>query len=262
LVACRERPSNHITFDNIGGAIMDRDLPARTSALKAKRIPLADLEKLETYLKFLARSSLARETVTWLRAGCLTGLRPSEWREAVLDGNWLIVKNAKTTNGRGNGVERSLDLSALSGGDLRVVERMAGLGGGWALQGEYDQRQTQCAAVLYAACLKIWPSPRRHYTLYSARHQALANAKATMTRAEVSALAGHKTERTAQSRYGRRTSAWNRSEMPGAASPAAENTATVKPWSNPYWSAEAKAARAARPAEISPTPSSPSPSPR
>ena len=237
---------------------MDRDLPARTSALKAKRIPLADLEKLETYLKHFARSSVARETATWLRAGCLTGLRPCEWRDAALDGAWLTVRNAKTSNDRGNGDERSLDLSALSSEDIRVVGTMGSLGAGWELQREFGARQTQCAAVLYAACLRIWPFPRRHYTLYSARHQALANAKATMSRAEVSALAGHKTERTAQSRYGRRTSAWAQSERPGAAIPSEENTATVRPWANPYWTPEAKAARAATHADpylaISPAP--------
>lgn len=224
---------------------MDRFIPARTSALKSKRIPLADFQKLETYFRHFARSTVASETAIWLRAGCLTGLRPCEWRNAALEGFWLTVQNAKTSNDRGNGVERSLDLTTLSDEDLRVVELMTSIGAGWELQGDFGARQTQCAAVLYAACLKIWPFPRKHYTLYSARHQALANAKSTMTHAEVSALAGHKTERTAQNRYGRRTSAWSRSDSPGAAVPSAENTATVHQWTNPYWTPKAKAARAA-----------------
>ncbi len=228
---------------------MDRDLPARTSALKAKRIPLADFDKLETYLRRFSCSTVSRETADWIRAGCLTGLRPGEWRHAVIDGTDLIVKNAKTSNGRGNGVERTLHLSALSDADLQIVARMAAVGASWELQREYAQRQQQCAAALYAACLRIWPHPRRHYALYSARHQALANAKDSMSRAEVSAMAGHKTERTAQSRYGRRTSAWAREDRPGAVMPSDANVATVSPWSNPYWSPEAKAARAA-PAQV------------
>ena len=222
---------------------MARDIPARTSALKAKRIPAADLDKLETYLRRIARSEVAIQTADWLRAGCLTGLRPCELRDAVLDGNWLTVRNAKTSNGRGNGPERMLDLSALSDSDLEIVDRMVSTGTGWEMRGEYGDRQRQCAAAVLAACRKIWPYPRRHYTLYSARHQALANAKTSMTRSEVSALAGHKTERTAQSSYGRRTSAW--SDRPGAAIPSADNVATVKPWANLYLSAEAKADRAA-----------------
>ncbi len=215
------------------------DLPLRTSALKRKFLPLDDLDRLETRLRRLARSPMAVVTADWLRAGCLTGLRPCEWSDASLDGDLLTVRNRKTSNGRGNGVFRTLDLSALSNADLSVVARMAERGAGWAALGTYASRQAACAEIVREACLAIWPSPRRHYTLYSARHQALANAKDALSPVEVGALAGHKTSRTAVRSYGLRGSAWRSPDAPGAAAPTEGNVATVIEWTNPRFGAKA-----------------------
>lgn len=218
---------------------MDRDLPipARTSALKLKRLPLCDLERLECRLRRVARSPLAYVTADWLRAGCLTGLRPCEWSDAVLEGAELTVRNRKTSNGRGNGVHRTLGLAGLSDSDLSVIRRMCDRGAGWTFDGVYDERQRQCAAIVYDACRAIWPNPRRHYSLYSARHQAVANAKNEMSPVEVAALAGHRTSRTAVRSYGLRGAAWRSPDAPGAAQPTAENVSTVVEWVNPRFSA-------------------------
>ena len=203
-------------------------IPARTSALKLKRIPREDATLLDAYLRRLARSSYAIETADWLRSGLLTGLRPCEWRDARILGDYLIVATAKATNGRGNGTHRHLDVSALSDADRAVLDRHVSRGVGWALLGDYTEWQRRAGDTLHAACRRIWPSPRRHYTLYSARHQCLATSKRTMSPAEVSALAGHATEREAQRAYGRRGSGWR--EAPGAAQPIPSEVATVRPW--------------------------------
>jgi integrase len=226
-------------------------LPARTSAMKAKRLPLADLECLELRLRRFSRSALASTTADWLRAGCLTGLRPCEWSDARLDGDMLVVANRKTSNSRGNGPVRTLDLSALSAADLKVVERMASTGAGWQAFGDFEIYQKRCAQVVYVTCKDIWPVKNPHYTLYSCRHQAVANSKVSMGRSEVSALVGHATERTAQRSYGRRSAAWDGNDKPGTAMPIAEQVATVKPWRN-YWAPENVALRNLNPLTLTP----------
>lgn len=206
----------------------DRDLPARTSALRVKCIPAADASTLDAYLRRIARSKFAVITADWLRSGILTGLRPCEWATTRIDGDILVVRNAKATNGRGNGSVRHLDVSELSDADRRVLNRHVESAVGWNAMGEYAVWQERSAATLYEACGRLWPEPRRHYTLYSARHQALATAKRTMTAAAVSALAGHATERAAQRSYGRQSRGWR--VAPGAAMPVSDEIATVKPW--------------------------------
>ncbi len=57
----------------------------RTSALKEKRFPVEDFERVVTYLKAFSRSKYAPVLIDWLRSGIFTGLRPSEWRTADLE---------------------------------------------------------------------------------------------------------------------------------------------------------------------------------
>lgn len=209
---------------------MDRDLPARTSALRLRKLPLADLERLECRLRRFCRNPLGRVTADWLRAGCLSGLRPCEWSAAVLSGTSLHVVNRKVDGGlKGNGPCRTLDLSALSPPDLACVARMCAIGAGWELQGEFGLQQERCAALLYDACLAIWPAPhRRHYGLYSARQQSVATAKSDgLSTLEVAALHGHAVERTALRHYGRPSAGW-RGERPGAARPDPADVARVR----------------------------------
>ena len=48
----------------------------------------------------------------WLRAAIVTGLRPVEWKSAQLVNNngeyYLKIQNAKNTNGRSHGIDRTL----------------------------------------------------------------------------------------------------------------------------------------------------------
>src|SRR3546814_20504862 len=78
----------------------------------------------------------------WLVAGIWTGLRPAEWRSTDLEMRedqpapfgrraWLYVINAKATNGRGNGMMRTLDLTNFSDPVLGSIGRTSQRGSRW-----------------------------------------------------------------------------------------------------------------------------------
>lgn len=211
----------------------------RTSALKEKRFPHEDMDRVLAYLRSFCRSKLAPVLVDWLRAGIMTGLRPVEWRCSdlveVADPNsaygrraFLYVLNAKATNGRGTGVARTLDLSAFPDDALEVVRRMSGRARGWLEDGSFPDRQAACSALLYATCRKIWPTRKYGYALYSTRHQAIANWKSMMPVAEIAAIVGHGVTSTATAHYGKKRSAWSPEKIPAAPRPVPEELSVVK----------------------------------
>lgn len=220
----------------------DQPVTRRTSALKEKRFPWEDYDRVTTYLARFSRSKVARILVDWLRAGILTGLRPTEWRATDLEiveeasaphgrRAWLYVLNAKATNGRGTGVVRTLDLSLFGDEDLGCVERMVKRGREWLDEGRFADAQAQCSALLYAATEKLWPRRRFAYALYSTRHQAIANWKATLPPdryAELAAMVGHGVTATAAEHYGKRRNAWPPDKMPPLPRAVHEEVAMVR----------------------------------
>lgn len=201
-------------------------LPDRSSSNKAKRFPRADFDTVLAYALSFSRSAFAPTLADWLVAGLATGLRPSEWRAAELNGNLLYVVNGKSTNGRGNGDTRTLDVTRLSPKARHAVERMIERGDDWQVDGVYASKQAQVANLLAAVCGRA--TPGRTYSLYSLRHQFVANAKARLKAQEVSALAGHCTTRTIVRSYGKRRTAWASKDTRNIAVPVAAEVATVR----------------------------------
>jgi hypothetical protein len=212
----------------------------RTSALKEKRFPAEDFDRLLTYLRSFNRSRLAPILADWLRSGILTALRPSEWKATDLEVRddagapfgrrvYLYVLSAKATNGRGTGLVRTLDLSAFPDNDLEIVRRMVERSRRWLEDGTFAEHQGQCSGLLYAAVEKIWPTRRFHYSLYSPRHQAIANWKAMpLPAAEIAAIVGHGVTSTASQHYGKRRSSWPPSNIPATPRPVPEELAVVR----------------------------------
>ena len=214
-------------------------LPTRTSRLKEKRFPKADLERVITYLRLYSRAEHASALADWLNAGVLTALRPAEWKctdlieipdPVMAYGRraYLHVLNAKATNGRGTGVVRTLDLSAFPDEHLATIKRMSSLGRSWLAKGEFEQKQSVCRGLLREACGKLWPLRKYHYALYSPRHQAIANWKATITPPEIAAMVGHIVTSTAETNYAKRRSAWAPSEIPPPPRPVPEELSLVR----------------------------------
>lgn len=213
--------------------------PRRTSALKEKRLPAEDLDRITTYLQSFSRSQLAGPLADWLRAGILCGLRPGEWRATDLEVReeasaphdrraYLYVLNAKSTNGRTTGAVRTLDISAFSEPDLACVQRLVTRSREWLQAEKFGDMLAACNALLYASIDKIWPKRRRHYSLYSARHQAIANWKQILQPVEIAAIVGHGVTNTAAENYGKRRSGWGPGQIPPAPRAVAEELALVK----------------------------------
>ena len=174
----------------------------RTSQKKQKGLPAEEASALTAALD-ASTSRYAQIARIWLQAGILTGLRPSEWREASfdVDTETLTVLNAKATNGRGNGPMRRLHLRNLSRGEREIIQEMIRIA-----QGHEDFRKLYRGTrkALYATARRVWPRRRLRISLYSSRHQWVANAKRVYDRRTVAALAGHASAETAGHHYARR----------------------------------------------------------
>jgi len=104
----------------------------RTSSKKLKHVP-EDYEKLLTdhYMSKTDTSHWPLRALAWFKATILTGLRPSEWENAVLlesspifggNGPVLRVKNGKNSNGRSHGEHRHMLFAALSEEEIGYVK--------------------------------------------------------------------------------------------------------------------------------------------
>lgn len=181
----------------------------RTSSLKLKKITYEDWSKLDAYLS-QKNQKWHEQLRYWLRASIITGLRPIEWKNAILfqHENELALKiqNAKSTNGRSHGPTRTLLLKSLSDDDLKAIKGHLNNVRTFVGMDEYDYFYRGCSLALYKSCRRCWPRRKKHITLYSTRHQFSANAKSSgFSRPEIAAMMGHAVDITAIIHYGKKT---------------------------------------------------------
>lgn len=194
-----------------------------TSSLKMKRVVYADYLKIERALRVKFRSSRSMSLRRWIEAGILTGLRPSEWSATDVVNvkdvanntikTYLLVINAKATNGRANGVVRTLDISKFSDESKKVISDMSKLGRNWFKQGVFEYEKRECGRLLHRVSRELWNKRKNHYSLYSFRHQAIANWKTELDQYSVAALAGHGVITTAGNSYAKRKSGWKGNQL-------------------------------------------------
>lgn len=183
----------------------------KTSGSKMKKFPLKDFAKLTHYLD--EHPHLWHHPVKrWLIATLLTGLRPSEWATAALSfhdqfqENVLLVQNAKNTNGRAHGPTRHILLGKLSQEERDIIHNHVQRCQEWETSGQFSHYYKACAVKLSQAVRSLWPNRIERLTLYSARHQFAADAKASgLLREEIAALMGHAVDDTATIHYGKKT---------------------------------------------------------
>lgn len=210
-------------------------LPDRTSAKKRKYVTVGERNLLVSVLLENDRSQYAMPLVAWIIAGEAAGPRPNEWPQArikqYLGSPHLVIRNLKTTNGRGNGKIRSQNLDSVS--DLarisaRALERLfrshTPQEGMTILSGMRKQ--------LYRICKALWPNEARTIALYTMRHQFSANGKASgFSPIKLAAAMGHASPKTAQTHYGRKgkgrralsTEAGAETDMIGIAEPSVQD---------------------------------------
>ena len=180
--------------------------PKRTSSAKLKSASYAEFRKIVG--DFARRSRLPggldrTDTVLSMlvKVGPYVGLRPCEWLHATIVGQNLNVLNAKIGNGRALGQVRVIGLSWLPLKIITLVSHLirqvrllfAEVGSNWRkILGRLGER-------LARVCARIGI---RRWSLYNTRHVAIANWKrASLSDAEIAALAGHSSMRTARQHY-------------------------------------------------------------
>jgi integrase len=184
-------------------------IPKRTSANKAKSLNEKDVKEL---LNFIASSNNKWSTATglWIRSGIIAGLRPVEWSEVDVNKDdknklFLVVKNAKNTNNRSHGENRTIDLSFLNSEDEKCVKNHIKVAKGFYENDLWKKYYEGCSNFLRIVTRKLWPKRTKYPTLYTFRHQFSANLKASgYTPEEVASLMGHASDQTAQEHYGKK----------------------------------------------------------
>lgn len=194
----------------------------------------------------LKSSQLGGDLKDWLKAGVKTGLRPSEWKatsvvqetdpEAFLERRiYLYVINAKNTNGRSNGVVRTLDLTAMTDDDVVTIMRHSDRAARKYREGAFDEWMKSCSKLLERICDRMYRKKgetraSRSYSLYALRHQFIANMKDSYPDNPewVSAMAGHSVVETAKSHYAKRRSSWAPDKIGPLPRPVDEEVATIR----------------------------------
>ena len=189
-----------------------------TSSKKQKSFSKGDVEKIEAELK--PKNKWDQLLKAWITAGIITGLRPAEWPSATRvlstlnhpvdewgtlqensQGSWLVIKNAKNTNERGNGKYRALNLEHLNEDENRAVNEMLRLISDGSHT--YKKRYEGCRKRLIRINQKVFKRRKKRPSLYSCRHQFRANASsADQTLDQIAALMGHASDETATTHYG------------------------------------------------------------
>ncbi|MEA9392226.1 hypothetical protein SJI19_17005 [Acerihabitans sp. TG2] len=199
----------------------------QTSALKLKRFPDDLIPKLEKLNLTDNRFKNLTFVLLFLKANLLVGLRPVEWantsifsyidkpgtvKKGTKTTPALVVSNAKATHGRGNGIERDIIFNAITVEELGDILQFSKLMQ-THLNGLYGEQRrkraedifTNAQQTLNRALKSIKYPITKRPTLYSTRHQCIANAKsANLTDIEIAALFGHKTTETARIHYGKK----------------------------------------------------------
>jgi len=182
----------------------------RTSSQKAKRLDLEDIRLLREATKD-SRSQWILPSLLWLTVNTIVGLRPNEWRYAEVvklgDTPLLRIYNGKATNGRAHGILRHIDLSELLEIEwqwlelqIRYVQQYADS------DNEWKRYYTSVRRVIHEITRKHLGNRRKFPTLYSSRHQFAANAKLEgLTKADIAAMMGHATDKTATQHYGKKS---------------------------------------------------------
>ena len=179
--------------------------PKRTSAKKRKSLSPEEFSRLIQYLRRTRRPDDAL-IASFLGFGIVLFLRPSEYLQACIKGNILYVKNAKSTNGRGNGECRARDLAPLGEALIRKLDlflrnlrKAVDAAGGWrVLHGRLAARLARVCRTLNI----------KRVSLYTLRHVGMATAKLHLEAREVAAAAGHASVATTTSHYAKRRTGW------------------------------------------------------
>lgn len=121
----------------------------------------------------------------------------------------LVVANAKHSNGRGNLETRTLDITSFPSEILCAIVRMIIRGYAYQKSGTWQFAQESARRKLYQVNKAIFPKRSTRVSLYSCRHQAMANFQSATSTFDAAVLAGHGDDEAPAKYYAKRDVAWN-----------------------------------------------------
>lgn len=193
--------------DKLRALLDDADITPIKKRRLVRRVPDDLVESILTVLDNRT-TRIARKTRGLLLAMITTGLRPSEWENATLNGNMLTVKNAKfKTDLRANGEYRKLELlPTVTDQERDAIKRTIDLLHTARYKSQRPNISVEFKSALGEAIEKT-KTTKWFYRLriYDFRHQFSAEAKSAwgVGEGKVAAAMGHAVEDTAVQHYGR-----------------------------------------------------------
>jgi hypothetical protein len=207
------------------------------SQTRADRITHCDYQRLLDGLPKISSAAAVGWLRGWLVAGVSTGILPSEWplveleeRQLGADKRQILanVINPAQGHDQGHPSYRTLDISNYRPDTVDAIKCLIANSRKWAREGIIQRRRSECTQLLYHACEKLFSDRKIKFSLFTFRHQFIANMKSITSRAEVIAMAGavdidYKSEHYAKSR-----AAWNISEIRDVPAPTEEQVKRVR----------------------------------
>lgn len=189
-----------------------------TSGRKLKQVPVKSWKSIQSTLRERIEKGHrhADGLLHVLNATLLTGLRPNEWAYSEIGTHQktqrpvLRVRNSKNSNGRANGPYRELFIDELTPGEIGEIEAALAY---CAADSDEDAKRIKLALrdefqetmKTGRASAPPWKTDHFNVTLYSFRHQFIADAKSTFEDPVlISATVGHSSTATAFEHYGKR----------------------------------------------------------
>ncbi|WFU45618.1 hypothetical protein QA640_47410 (plasmid) [Bradyrhizobium sp. CB82] len=123
---------------------------------------------------------------------------------------------------------RTLDISSFEPDTVEAVRRMAQNSRDWAMDHKIQQRRSECSQLLYEACDILFPSREIKFSLFTFRHQFIANMKSIMDRADVIAMVGAVDIDCKTDHYAKRRAAWDRSNIRDVPAPIEEQVWQIR----------------------------------
>jgi hypothetical protein len=208
------------------------------ASLFARRIEYRHFLDLKHSVSAMSRSKVAEWLRDWLDAGIHTGGRPMEWALTCIERQpdrssrhkeriWLHVISAKAAEGPGTYTYRTLDISGFSVETLEAIERMVHRSRDWVLSGQSAMWQSEVSKLLHKTCKGRFPRMEMQYTLYSLRHQFIANMITIYSRDEVDAIADHVSTDAQPEHYSKRRAGWTDQQITEVPKPVYEQVAQI-----------------------------------
>ena len=209
----------------------------KTSSQKKKFITYEEEKKIHNYILAEIQSGETcsywnKPAFVFFKAGLAVGLRPSEWQSSeILDSPIeacaslvppiLKVKNGKSTNGRSFGEFRFIGLSKLNSHDLTMIKEALSLAtepkNSFGVNIDWEDYYAGVAGRLYSITKRLFPRNKKRPSLYSCRHQLIANLKsAGYSLVDIACISGHLTDATASEHYGKKKFGNQSASLPDA----------------------------------------------